>query len=114
MCLTILHNSAYVRLALPNLAEQPFIYQKIIQCMNHQTRYSLKASILEYKNSQTLDSEKLDVSVTELQNMPDVVELTRIMFGAIAIENARKMTLQERHAFFGVTNDLILLTQKLG
>lgn len=96
------------------MAEQPFIYQEIIQSMNHQTRYSLKASILEYKkNSQMVGSKKLDVSVTEFQNMPDVVELTRIMFGAIAVENARKMTLQERHVFFGITNDLISLTQKL-
>ena len=83
--------------------------------MNYQTRHSLKASILEYKKiNQTLDPKKLDVSAPEFQNMPDVIELTRIMFGAIALENARKMTLQERHAFFGITNDLILLTQKLG
>lgn len=82
--------------------------------MNHQTRYSLKASILEYKkNSQTISSKKFDAPVTEFQSMPDVVELTRIMFGAIAVENARKMTLQERHAFFSITNDLISLTQKL-
>ena len=83
--------------------------------MNHQTSYSLKASILEYKkNSQTMNSKKMDVPTKEFQSMPDVAELTRIMFGVIAVENARKMTLQARHAFFGITNDLISLTQKLG
>ena len=83
--------------------------------MNHQTRHLIKTSILEYKkNSQTLSSKVSDVSVKEFQSMPDVAELTRIMFGAIAVENARKMTLQERRAFFGITDDLISLTQKLG
>lgn len=97
------------------MAEQPFIYQKIIQNMNHQTRYSFKTSILEYKkDNQTSSSKEFDVPVKEFQNMPDVIELTRIMFGAIAVENARKMTLQERHAFFGITDGLISLTQKLG
>lgn len=111
----MLHNSEYVRLALPNLAEQPFIYLEIIQNMNHQTRHSFKTSILEYKkDSQILSSREFDVPVKAFQSMPDVVELTRIMFGAIAVENARKMTLEERHAFFGITNDLISLTQKLG
>jgi len=97
------------------LAEQPFIYPEIIQSMNHQMRHTFKASILEYKkNSQTLSSKESDVSVKEFQSMPDIVELTRIMFGAIAVENARKMTLQERYAFFGITDDLISLTHKLG
>ena len=110
----MLHNSEYVRLALPNLAEQPFIYQKTIQCMNHQTSYSLKASILEYKkNGQISSSKESELSVKRFQSMPDIIELTRIMFGIIAVENARKMSLQERQAFFGITNDLISLTQKL-
>lgn len=79
--------------------------------MNHQTSYSFKVSILEYKkNSQTLNSKESAIHVKKFQNMPNIVELTRIMFGTIIVENARKMTLPERHAFYDMTNELISLT----
>jgi hypothetical protein len=81
--------------------------------MNQQTSYSLKASILEYKkNNQTSNSEDL-VLPTNTQNTPDVVELTRIMLGVISEENARKMTLDERHAFYNITDGLLALTYQL-
>lgn len=80
--------------------------------MNQQTSYSLKASILECKkNSQTSSSKESALTVKKFQSMPDIVELARIMFGVIAVENARKMTLQERRAFYGITNELVSLTQ---
>ena len=62
--------------------------------MNQQTSYSLKASILEYKKrNQAPNSEEPVVSMKDIQNIPDVVELTRIMLGVVSVENARKMTL---------------------
>ncbi|MDE1844450.1 MAG: hypothetical protein KGI10_03885 [Thaumarchaeota archaeon] len=82
--------------------------------MNQQTSYSLKASILEYKkNSHTLGSKEHVAHTKKFQSMPNIVEIARIMFGAISAENARKMTLQERHAFYEVTNELVSLTYKL-
>ncbi|MHB8601537.1 MAG: hypothetical protein ACYC6W_07350 [Nitrosotalea sp.] len=81
--------------------------------MNQQTRYSLKASILEYKNSQTSSFKESDFDMKEFQNMPNIVELTRIMFRTIAVENVRKMTLQERRVFYDITDKLVSLTYKL-
>ena len=79
--------------------------------MNQQTSYSLKASILEYKKSNhDSNSEVLDLP---MKNIPDVVELTRIMLGVISGENSRKMTLSDRHAFYNIANGLLALTDQL-
>ena len=81
--------------------------------MNQQTSYSLKASILEYKkNNQTSNSEDY-VLPRDDQNTPDVVELIRIRLGVISEENARKMTLDERHAFYNIADGLLALTHQL-
>ena len=107
----MLHNPAYVELALPYLADHPFMYQRTISIMNQQTSYSLKASILEYKKSNhDSDSEDLELP---MKNIPDVAELTRIMLGVISGENAKKMTLSDRHAFYNITNGLLALTYQL-
>lgn len=82
--------------------------------MNQQTSYSLKANILEYKKSnQTSNSEESVLPMKSIQNTPDVAELTRIMLGATFEENARKMTLDERHAFYNITDGLLALTYQL-
>ena len=82
--------------------------------MNQQTSYSLKADMPEYeKNTQTSNSEESVSPMKSIQNIPDVVELTRIMLGVISGENARKMTLDERHAFYNITNGLLALTHQL-
>jgi len=82
--------------------------------MNQQTSYSLKADIREYKKSnQTLNSEESVLSMKSIQNTPDVVELARIILGVISGKNARKMTLDERHAFYNITNGLLALTHQL-
>ena len=107
----MLHNSVYVELALPLLADHLFMYQRTISIMNQQTSYSLKASILEYKrNNEASNSKELDLP---MGNIPDVVELTRIMLGVISGENSRKMTLSDRHVFYNIANGLLALTNQL-
>ena len=82
--------------------------------MNQQTSYSLKANILEYKKSnQTSNSEESVLPMKSIQNTSDVAELTRIMLGVTFEENARKMTLEERHAFYNITDGLLALTYQL-
>ena len=82
--------------------------------MNQQTSYSLKASILECKKrNQALNSEEPLLPMKDIQNIPDVMELTRIMLGVVSVENARKMTLSERHAFYSIINGLHALTYQL-
>ena len=82
--------------------------------MNQQTNCSLKASIMEYKeNSQISNSKESVSSRQEFQDMPYVLELTRIMLGTIAMENARKMTLNERHVFYSMANGLLSLAHSL-
>ena len=82
--------------------------------MNQQTSYSLKASILEYtKSNQTSNSEESVLPMKSIQNTPDVVELTRIMLGVISEENTRKMTLDERRAFYNITDGILALTYQL-
>jgi hypothetical protein len=105
-----LHITVYVELALPLLADHLFMYQRTISVMNQQTSY-VKASILEYKKShESSNSKVLDSS---MENIPDVVELARIMVGVISEENARKMTLSDRHAFYNIANGLLTLTYQL-
>jgi len=81
--------------------------------MNQQTSYSLKASILEYKNSQISNSEESVLPTKDILDIPDVAELTRIMLGVISVENTRKMTLMERQALYSIVNDLHNLTYQL-
>ena len=82
--------------------------------MNQQTSYSEKASILEHKKSnQTSNSIESVLSMKSIQNPLDIVELARIMLGIISEENARKMTRDERHAFYNITNDLMAIAYKL-
>ncbi len=82
--------------------------------MNQQTRYPLKVSMLDYKkNNQTLSSKEHVLPVMKFQDIPDIVELVRIMLGIVHVENARKMTMKERHAFYNSTNALLILTHKL-
>ena len=79
--------------------------------MNQQTSYSLKASILEYRKSNHASNS--EESVLSGKNTPNVVELARIMLGVISGENARKMTLSDRYAFYNITNGLLALTSQL-
>ncbi len=110
----MLHNPTYVRLVFPNLVEQPFIHLRIIQNMNQQTSYSIGASVLECKkNNLILNSKEPVLPTKEFQTMPNVVELTRIMIGTIAGENARNMTQRERQAFYNITNKFLSLTDEL-
>jgi len=81
--------------------------------MNQQTSYSLKASIPEYKKSDQISSSEESVLSMNIQNTPDVMELTRIMLGVISGEKARKMTLDERHAFYNTIDGLLAITYKL-
>jgi hypothetical protein len=81
--------------------------------MNQQTSYSLKASILEYKKIDQSSSSEESVFPTDIQNTPDVVELTRIMLGAISGQNARKMTLGERRVFYNIIDGTLAVTYKL-
>ena len=82
--------------------------------MNQQTSYSLKTSILEYKKrDHASNSEESVFPMKDIQNIPDVAELTRIMLGVVSVENARKMTLRERHAFYSIANSLLALTYQL-
>ena len=81
--------------------------------MNQQTSYSLKASILEYKKSDHTSCSEESVLPMNIQNTPDVMELTRIMLGVISEENVRKMTLEERRVFYNTIDSLLAITYKL-
>ena len=81
--------------------------------MNQQTSYSLKASILEYKKSDQTSGSEESVLSMNIQNTSDVMELTRIMLGAISEENARKMTMDERRVFYNTVDGLLAITYKL-
>ena len=82
--------------------------------MNQQTSYSQKASMLEHKKSnQALNPKESSLAVKSIQNTLDIAELARIMLGVISEENARKMTRDERHAFYNITNDLLSIAYKL-
>ena len=81
--------------------------------MNQQTSYSLKASILEYKKSDQISDSEESVLSMNIQKTLDVMELTRIMLGAISEENARKMTMNERRVFYNTMDGLLAITYKL-
>ena len=94
------------------MAEQPFIYNRTIQLVNQQTSCTLKASIMEYKKN-ILDSKASGSTAKQVSNTPNILELVKIVLGTIPEQNARKMTLQERRAFYDITNELMSLTQEL-
>ena len=78
--------------------------------MNQQTSYIGKTKFVESKEKNTKLSNTV-LETSESQDMPDVLELTRIMLGIVSSKNARSMTLLERHAFYNLASDLISLTQ---
>lgn len=82
--------------------------------MNQQTSYSLNASILEeYKKSDQTSGSEESFLPMNIQNTPDVMELTRIMLGIISGENVRKMTVYERQVFYNTIDGLLAITYKL-
>jgi hypothetical protein len=96
----------------PNLVEHAFIQQKRIRTMNQQTSYLHKTKCVEYKKHKPTSKHEGSVfHVNEFKCTPDLMELTRIMLGTVSSENAKNMTLQERHAFYDIASDLISLTQ---
>jgi hypothetical protein len=47
------------------------------------------------------------------QEMPQILELTRIMLRDIFVENAGKMSLGDRHVFCSMTNELLCLADSM-
>lgn len=80
----------------------------------NQKKYSYRATLLEYRIGQALNSKEFDwFSAKEIQTIPDVVELARIMIGTLVEENARNMSQRELQAFYNIKNEFLSLTDML-
>jgi hypothetical protein len=94
----------------PKLVEHAFIQQKRIQTMNQQPRYLRKIKLEDKKNNNLSNLKESVLSTKKFQDMPDVLELTRIMLVAISPENSGNIPVGERHAFYNFKKEIFSLT----